>query len=144
MLMIGDLYQLPPVVSGEEKQYFRETYTSPFFFSSHVITEGGFDMELIELDHIYRQSDEHFISLLNAIRNRSITDTEIERLNVRLDSEFENPEFITLTPTNDLADTINQRELAKLPGRTSTFRAKIKGDFGERNYPTDESLALKK
>lgn len=144
MLMIGDLYQLPPVVSGEEKQFFREAYASPFFFSSHVITDGGFDMELIELDHIYRQSDAHFISLLNGIRNRSITEIEIERLNVRLDPEFENPDFITLTPTNDLADSINERELSKLPGRSSIFQAKVQGDFGERNYPTDESLGLKK
>lgn len=144
MLMIGDLYQLPPVVSGEEKQYFREAYLSPFFFSSHVITEGGFDMELIELDHIYRQSDEHFISLLNAIRNRSITDAEIEMLNTRIDATFEDPDFITLTPTNDLADTINGRELEKLRGRSTIFQAKVQGDFGERNYPTDVSLALKK
>ena len=101
-------------------------------------------MELIELDHIYRQSDEHFISLLNAIRNRSITDAEIEMLNTRIDATFEDPDFITLTPTNDLADTINGRELEKLRGRSTIFQAKVQGDFGERNYPTDVSLALKK
>lgn len=144
MLFIGDLYQLPPVVSSDEKHYFRETYTSPFFFSSRVMTEGWFHIDMIELSHIYRQSDETFISLLNAIRNRSITEDDIAKLNVRLNPEFEDSAYITLTPTNDLADEINERELQKLPWRKQVYIAKVSGDFGTRNYPTDEKLALKK
>lgn len=70
---------------------------------------------MIELNHIYRQSDETFISLLNAIRNRSITEDDIAKLNVRLNPEFEDSAYITLTPTNDRADAINERELQKLP-----------------------------
>ena len=87
MIFIGDLYQLPPVVTGQEREIFRSHYATPYFFSAKVF--AGLDMEFIELEKIYRQKDDEFIRLLNAIRNRTVTDDDLAFLNRRVDPEFE-------------------------------------------------------
>ena len=70
MILIGDLYQLPPVVTGQEREIFRTRYDTPYFFSAKAF--DGLDMDFIELEKVYRQSDDEFIRLLNAIRNRTV------------------------------------------------------------------------
>src|SRR4030043_402194 len=109
MIFIGDLYQLPPVVSGREREIFRGRYATPYFFSAECFM--GLDMEFVELEKIYRQKDDEFIRLLNAIRNRTVTDEDLELLNRRVDPDFAAPpgDFrISLTSTNELADRINE------------------------------------
>ena len=83
MVFIGDLYQLPPVVTTSEREIFTHRYETPYFFSAQVFKEPTYDMELIELEKVYRQTEPEFIALLNAIRNRSCTDADMERLNER-------------------------------------------------------------
>jgi hypothetical protein len=105
------------------------------------------DMEFIELEKVYRQHDHEFIRLLNAIRNRSVTDHDLAVINQRLDPNFEAPKdefYIQLTSTNDMADRINETEMAKLPGKVHKFRAIIDGDFGKEYMPTAKELRLKK
>ncbi len=88
MIFIGDLYQLPPVITGdEEKLVFRSLYETPYFYSARVF--DSLQMEFIELEKIYRQHDEQFITLLNAIRNNSITEEGVQLLNQRYLPEFE-------------------------------------------------------
>jgi ATP-dependent DNA helicase PIF1 len=131
MIFIGDLYQLPPVVASPEREIFRTRYASPYFFSAEAF--AALEMEFIELEKVYRQSDEEFIRLLNAIRNRTVTDGDLELLNRRVDPDFEPPpqEFsITLTSTNALADGINEERLARLRGRLWKAVGTISGDFG--------------
>ena len=86
MIFIGDLYQLPPVMTGHEREIFREHYTTPYFFSASVFQE--LEWEFIELEKIYRQKDDEFIRLLNAIRNRTVTDDDLLLLNRRFDSQL--------------------------------------------------------
>ncbi len=76
MVFIGDLYQLPPVVTGKEKEIFRDHYKSPYFFDSKIFEH--LDMQFIELEKIYRQKDKKFIQLLNAVRNRSVTEKDVK------------------------------------------------------------------
>lgn len=120
MVFIGDLYQLPPVVTSPEKEIFSSHYKSPYFFSSFVFSPpqarlgGGdlFQMEFIELEKIYRQSDQYFIGLLNAIRNNTASEEEIGAINARFEPDFETPaggKWITLTTTNQMAAEINAR-----------------------------------
>jgi len=145
MIFIGDLYQLPPVVTSHEREIFREHYATPYFFSAKVFDE--LDMEFIELEKIYRQKDDEFIRLLNVIRNRTVTEPDLARLNHRLDPHFEAPPddfYIHLTTTNDLADRLNEEQLAKLPGRIWTSQGTIDGDFDKTYLPTSEELRLKK
>lgn len=149
MIFIGDLYQLPPVVTSKEKKIFSLGYESPYFFSSRVFNHPDFSFEFIELEKIYRQSDENFIHLLNAIRNRSVSEEDIERLNERVDPDFEPAEdefYITLTSTNDLAFAHNQEKLKALPGKAWIHEGHLSGEFEKfdrSSLPTDEILELK-
>jgi len=147
MVFIGDLYQLPPVVTSAERNIFSTQYETPYFFSSRIFNEPGFDMEFVELEKIYRQTEEDFILLLNAIRNRSVTEEDIDRLNRRCDAGFVPPDedfFIHLTSTNDLAYKRNQEKLALLPGRTFRYQGLLEGEFNKSHLPTDELLELKR
>jgi len=144
MIFVGDLYQLPPVVTGTEKAAFRCLYETPYFYSAKVF--DSFEMEFVELEKVYRQHDEEFIDLLNSIRNKSITEDGLELLNQRYMPEFEpSPDdfYVYLTTTNKLADQINSQQLAKLRTRLYTFTADIEGDFGNEYLPTAIDLEVK-
>ena len=145
MIFIGDLYQLPPVVTSQEREIFRSRYKSPYFFSAAACT--ALDMEFIELEKVYRQSDNEFIRLLNAIRNRTATDGDFDLLNRRVDPQFEAPPqdfYITLTSTNELANRINIERLTRLRGKLWKASGSISGDFGREYLPTNVDLELKK
>lgn len=122
MVFIGDLYQLPPVLTSVERPSFLERYKSPYFFDAFVMTDGAFDMDFVEFENIYRQRDDAFISLLNKIRNNSVEQNDIELLNERLIGKVlpvrheSGEEFsITLTTTNASAETMNSERLGNLP-----------------------------
>jgi len=144
MVFIGDLYQLPPVVTGKEKGIFKNHYDTPYFFSAKVFEE--FSMEFIELEKVYRQKDEKFIHLLNAIRNNSLADDDLELLNRRVNADFARKEagayIVHLTSTNRVAAEINAAHLRKLKGPVCTYTAQINGDFAERAYPADYKFSL--
>lgn len=145
MIFIGDLYQLPPVVTAAEREIFRSHYRTPYFFSAKVMDE--LDMEFVELEKVYRQKDDEFIRLLNAIRNKSITDGDIALFNQRCDPSFEmsaDDFYISLTSTNDLADSINEQRLAQLSGKVWKAQGFVEGEFGAESMPTAVELKLKK
>ncbi len=145
MIFIGDLYQLPPVVTSTEREIFKSLYDSPYFFSAKIIDQ--LDMEFVELEKVYRQKDNDFVRLLNAIRNNSITDEDIALFNKRCDSSFEvsaDDFYISLTSTNDMSDQINEQRLAQLPGKIWKARGLVEGEFGKESMPTAEELKLKK
>lgn len=143
LLMIGDLHQLPPVVTDSEAQSVMDRYSSPYFFESRALREAGF--RTVELNKVYRQNDEHFITLLNAIRaNRAGADI-LSALNARVGRSFAPGErFVRLVTHNRQARSINESELTKLPGEMFRFDAKVEGKFPESSYPVEESLLLKK
>lgn len=146
MIFIGDLYQLPPVVTSSEKEVFSTQYETPYFFSSFTFNAPTFDMEFVELEKIYRQTEEDFIQLLNAIRNRSVTDEDIQRLNSNCNPGFTPPErdfYVYLTSTNDHAYRRNQEKLQRLPGKLFEYQGVLRGEFKKSYLPTDEALALK-
>ncbi|HUH65737.1 MAG TPA: AAA family ATPase [Syntrophales bacterium] len=145
MIFIGDLYQLPPVVTGQEREIFRGHYKTPYFFGAKVFE--ALDMEFVELEKIYRQRDDEFIRLLNAIRNRTMTDDDLAMLNQRVQNGFTAPAddfFIYLTSTNEQANRINDEQLTGLKGKTYSFHGFIDGDFGKEYLPTALVLKLKK
>lgn len=145
ILFIGDLFQLPPVIKENEWRLMSAHYNSPFFFDAHVLRENP--PVFLELDKIYRQKDETFINILNAIRENTCTSDQLAQLNSYYNPAFEVPEhesYITITSHNYRADAINERALNALPGDTIKINAKIKGDFGTSLYPVDTELRLKK
>lgn len=145
MIFIGDLYQLPPVVTSAEREIFRTHYSSPYFFSAKVFDQ--LNMEFLELEKVYRQKDDEFVRLLNTIRNRTVTDDDLAKFNARCDPQFEPPAgsfYLSLTSTNDLAAAVNEKRLAELPGKIWKARGEIIGDFGKEYLPTDVDLKLKR
>lgn len=142
VLFIGDLFQLPPVLSNGEAHQFYEHYRSPFFFDAHVLQREP--PLVIELKHIYRQRDEQFIRVLNALRNNALGDDELNIINARYKPyEPAGPGVITLCTHNYKADEINAEKLAALKGPAHKFEAIITGDFGEKAVPVERSLQLK-
>ena len=145
LLMIGDLNQLPPVVKPDEWELLRPHYQTPYFFGSIALRQTS--LVTIELKHIYRQSDERFIGLLNKVRDNQLDSEVLDLLNSRYRAGFCPPEedgYITLTSHNASARAINDEHLRALPGEPVQFRAKIKGTFPEHAFPTGEVLELKK
>lgn len=144
VLFIGDLYQLPPIVKDEEWSVLRRFYDSMHFFESRALKEGGYAH--IELDKIFRQQDERFISILNHFRENTVTQEDVDALNAHYQPQLSDTDtegVIILTTHNRTADDINQRALEKLPGRLHRFEAEIDGDFPESMFPVLRELELK-
>ncbi len=144
LLMIGDLQQLAPVVKEDDWSILRKYYDTCFFFSSMALKRSKFIG--IELDHIFRQSDQRFIDLLNKVRENRLDTTTLQELNKRYIPDF-NPEekegYITLTTHNYQSKQINESKLNKVKTKAHRFKAEVKGDFPEYSYPTDAVLELK-
>ncbi len=144
LLMIGDLQQLAPVAKDDEWNLLRPYYDTIFFFGSRALQKTTFTT--IELKHIYRQSDDVFISLLNKVRDNKIDRQALDDLNKRYIPGFNpgNDEgYITLTTHNYQSQTINETKLKQLKGHEYHFSAEVEGEFPEYSYPTDFELLLK-
>jgi tRNA uridine 5-carbamoylmethylation protein Kti12 len=144
LLMIGDLRQLAPVVKDEDREILSKCYDTFFFFGSRALART--DYVTIELKHIYRQTEQSFIRLLNRIRDNYVDTEVLTELNKRYTPDFD-PDtgggYITLTTHNSQARAINDSKLGKLPGMTRSFKAVVKDEFPELSYPADSELILK-
>ena len=145
LVMIGDLFQLSPVVTrGDDEEAMKKYYEGPYFFQAKVMQD--LQPIYVELDHVFRQQDQTFVQLLNEVRENQLTAQGRALLNARYNPRFRNTDedfHITLTTHNRLADELNERELAKLQDAPHVFTAEIKKDFPVNIYPTEEVLTLK-
>jgi uncharacterized protein YpbB len=144
VLFIGDLLQLPPVIRDDEWRVLRNYYTGKFFFHAHVVQQNP--PLYIELSKIFRQTDDRFISVLNNLRNNTITQNDISILNEFVKPNFDlkaNKGYITLTTHNAKADSINQQSLQDLEGNSRIYKAEVIDDFPDKIYPIEEKLELK-
>ena len=144
LLMIGDLQQLSPVVKEDERELLHEYYDTPYFFSSNALRETSFVS--IELTHVFRQQDNHFISILNQVRENRLDKPSLELLNQRFIPKFQPDEkegYITLCTHNAQAKRINDSKLHSLAGEQYRFEARIKGSFPEYSYPAEFELIVK-
>ncbi|MBB6371986.1 helix-turn-helix domain-containing protein [Chryseobacterium shigense] len=141
MLFIGDLYQLPPVVRDEH--ILKMCYQSPFFFDSLAVKD--IPLLTIELTKVYRQSDEKFLEILNAIRDGDVANINFEDLNKRYDPDFKagTESYVYLCSHNKMADEINQEKLDEIDLTVKTYEAKLFGDFKENQFPNEQFLELK-
>lgn len=144
LVLVGDLYQLPPVVTSAEAEWINENFSSPFFFSANSFDSGTFPS--VELDTVFRQlGDDPLVHLLNSVRDGSMLDSARAELNKRTNPDFEpslSEFWLTLATTNKIASTRNRAMLSRLPALTLTFAAEITGDMDGFDYPTDESLSI--
>jgi ATP-dependent DNA helicase PIF1 len=143
MVLVGDLYQLPPVVTSSEKKIISERYNSPYFFSSSVFQLN--DFKIIEFSQIFRQSDEEFIRFLNLVRTGEATSDDLRILNKNV-TEVLNDSYITLTTTNSIANAINEKHLLELDSSLFVYQARVEGNFltEGKSLPIELELKLKK
>lgn len=144
LLLIGDLYQLPPVAKREEWFFLSKAYPSPYFFDSLVIRNHP--VVQIELTTVFRQTEETFINILNNIRNNQINDETLAILNQRFDPTFKDTNEINpiiITSHNAEANLINKEKLAELEGEIHTVNAEINGEFKEIGLQAEQELNLK-
>lgn len=144
LVLFGDLYQLPPVVTAPERELFRTYYPGPHFFNARAFKETS--IEYLELEKIYRQKDQGFIDILNAIRNNKVSPAQLARLNSRVGADVESSArglTVRLLTTNADAASINNEKLRAIDGRSQVYKAEIQGEFSRDSYPADDELHLK-
>ena len=144
VLFIGDLLQLPPVVKQEEWEVLKHYYKGMYFFQSEVITQNP--LLYVELETIYRQTDNLFIYILNHLREKHLTSEDIKQLERYVQPDFPKKhlkDYITLTTHNAKADAMNQREMSKLTSPLFSYEADIVDDFPEYLYPIEKVIQLK-
>jgi ATP-dependent DNA helicase PIF1 len=146
LILFGDLHQLPPVVQeAEVAEHLESTYGGPFFFSVSSLNEGS-GTALIELNQVFRQSDEDLISVLNRIRDGDVDEADLECLNQRVSpirTLSEGDPYVILTPTNAAAQRINFAYLDALSTEPRAYEANLTGEFNQSAQPTDTRLILK-
>jgi hypothetical protein len=145
LLLIGDLYQLPPVVRDEEKYLLSPFYKSAWFYESIALKKAPY--VFLEFEKVYRQQDENFIQILNHFRENKVVPQDLEMLNQKVCGELKEEEkagLIHITTHNSKAEQINRDSLKSLPGEEKKYIAKIEGDFPKGSHPTEETLVLKK
>ncbi|MBU1256693.1 AAA family ATPase, partial [Patescibacteria group bacterium] len=147
VVMVGDLYQLPPVVTNYEAEALKMAYETPYFFSSQAIGEIGqsFFQPLVfmELEKIYRQEDEEFIDILNSVRENKIDELKLSTFQV-LEHGWQNiKDHVILTAVNYVADKINLQRLGQIKSDAKLYVGDLSGKFDGKRLPTDERLTLK-
>lgn len=144
LLLVGDIYQLEPVVREEDRRLLSPFYRSSFFFDAKVFEY--FQLVSIELRKVYRQSDPVFISILDHIRTSQVPMSDLQKLNQRVGARLDESDSklaITLSTRRDTVDYINESQLKLLPGKPTLFRGNIQGEFPESSLPTPMELYLK-
>lgn len=142
MVMFGDLYQLPPVVTdGELDRYFKHNFGGYYFFNAPAIQKT--DLNIYELSTIFRQKDAEFKEVLNAIRHGKFKSSQLDTLNGRTSLEKPDSGFITLAGHNSTVSAINHKRLTQLPGEEKIYEAEIWGNITESSFPTEKKLKLK-
>ncbi len=144
ILLVGDVFQLEPVIKNDEREIINRFYPTPYFFSARVFQE----MELvsIELTKVYRQSDKIFVNVLDHIRTNTAGAADLQLLNTRYNTQIEENEsdmYITLATRRDTVDFINEKKLSELPGESTILTGEIHGEFPESSLPTQMELEVK-
>jgi len=144
LLLIGDLYQLPPVTKRQDWAFLSRAYPSPYFFDALVIRRNP--LLQIELTTVFRQTEPEFINILNDIRNNQISESSLDLLNKRYDPQFSSTDDlnpIIITSHNAEANTINKEKLDELTGEEYTFEGEVSGEFRDLGLQAEQTLKLK-
>ena len=147
LLLVGDIFQLEPVVKEDEWRLMQPFYPSAYFFSAKVWQQ--MQLVSIELRKVYRQNDAQFITLLDRIRQNQATDQDLAAINSRVAQDAEplpsmrNAFEITLATRRDTVDWINEQKLAEIDGTSTTFQGTIRGEFPLTSLPAPMELEIK-
>ncbi len=141
ILMVGDLQQLSPVLKAEEQTVFFNNYTTPYFYGSMALRNSGF--VTVELSKIFRQTEKNFLSILNAVRENTLTKEIIDKLNTRYVPSYKPSEGVVQVSTHvKNVDAINSTKFEELTTPKYVFEGKVEGKFPDE-YPVDKDLVLR-
>jgi ATP-dependent exoDNAse (exonuclease V) alpha subunit len=140
LIFVGDMYQLPPVVSTKEEEIYNSVYESPYFFDAHCMK--NINLSVLELNKVFRQNDTEFLDVLDNIRRNKTSQSDLDFINARC-IESHNGDSIILTATNKVAGLINELRLKAIIGESFNSNATIYGKFESKYFPTEEPLVLK-
>ena len=145
MIFIGDLFQIPPVVSTDfERKFLHDNYDTPYFFSAQALSSDDFYLNTIELNQVFRQNDHRFINLLESIRLNQMDWDLLEELNSRYNpDEILDGFYITLSARNSQVQKLNDAKLQEISRRIYSYPATVSGNFQVNTFPTDYELTLK-
>ena len=143
VLLVGDPYQLPPVVKDSDRE-FRRAYPNAFFFGAGAYTKG--DLATTELTVPFRQADADFLSALDAVRNGTVSHQDLQLLNNNVEpnlspADVKARDATMLTTHKAQAVNVNATILGSIPGPEHIFDSEIKGHFPESSYPTLDTTA---
>ena len=141
VVLIGDPFQLPPIVREEEVGILRKCYANRFFFGSHVWREADFNC--VELNRIYRQHEPRFIELLNRVRTGLVSSEDHVLFRQRRHMPLDRKGYVTICTHRAKVDSMNREEFEKMPGLVFEYGADVKDTFPNRNWPADRNLQLK-
>lgn len=146
LLLVGDIFQLEPVVTSDMREVLRTHYQNSYFFSANAFSQ--IEIVPIELKKIYRQNDSQFISMLDRIRMGRPLQEDVLKLNQRVferdsASTSDDKMVMTLATRRDMVDTINENRLKELSSKEMTYTGQITGDFPENSLPTTMELTIK-
>lgn len=149
LLLVGDIFQLEPVVKDEDRQLLQPFYPSAYFFNAKVWQQKP--IVSIELRKVYRQTDDRFISILDRIRNNTANAFDLAALNARVargditanTNKADASLNIILAARRDIVDYTNEKRLEELEGKPTIFNGCIQGDFPDSSLPTPIELQIK-
>lgn len=142
VVMVGDLFQLPPVIDEKTSILFEQVYGSPKFYNARSLKTT--DYCAIELTHTYRQTEQDFVQILCNLREGKDIDNSIEQLNQQcLISQTPPQGAVWLSPRNAEVDRKNKTELAKINAVMLSFEGDIEGEFKLDRLPSPLHLQLK-
>lgn len=146
LLLVGDIFQLEPVIKSDFREILRRYYNIFFFFGAEAFSK--FKLVAIELRKTYRQKDASFINLLDRVRENKATADDLSRINSRCNRNFSNENeednfVITLATRRDTVDYINEQKLDELESTKYNFEGVIEGTWPTSILPTSQNLTLK-
>ncbi|MBQ3699126.1 MAG: AAA family ATPase [Prevotella sp.] len=145
LLLVGDIFQLEPVIKEDEWRLMQPFYASAYFFSAKVWQQ--MQLVSIELRKVYRQNDAQFIGLLDRIRQNQASDQDLADINARVNATEAQGNSsalpITLATRRDTVDWINEQQLSQLEGSVTAFKGTIRGEFPLTSLPAPMELELK-
>lgn len=144
LLLVGDIFQLEPVVTGDMRDLLGRYYSHPYFFCAKAFDE--LNVVSVELRKIYRQNDDEFIAILDRIRLGRASTDDMKLLNSRIipvSHDDDGRMVMTLATKRDMVDSINDERLRHLKTPEITYQGTITGEFPENSLPTSMALTLK-
>lgn len=142
IVAIGDMFQLPPVITRDAMQYYKEAYEfeNAYFFDANAYKRANFIK--FDFNTVYRQSDDSLLNNLMRLRDNDSSVLDFFN-NCKIPDEEIRKNAVIITPFRAVADNINTQRLNQINEIPVTYTGKIDGAFNTNDVPAPMELTLK-